>query len=253
VGIGPNKLLAKTASDLAKPDGQMELWLQDVPTKFQPLPVDKLYGVGEETARKLELLGIRTIGQLAGVPPEALKKVFGVVGELLHNAANGIDNSPVLTEAQRPPPKSVGNDYTLQRDTLDDELIHSVLLALSSKVARRLRKGGHAGRTVTVKIRFSDFTTITRGRTLETHVDLDKEIFDAAIDIVRNLQKHRAIRLLGVSVSNLIHTPPERQPSLFDYPFWQKYKRVIQSVDKARDRYGERAVIWGALLKREAG
>ncbi|HUS58823.1 MAG TPA: DNA polymerase IV [Planctomycetota bacterium] len=253
VGIGPNKLLAKTASDLDKPDGLTVLAWEDLPAKFQTLPVEKLYGVGEETAKKLELLGVHTIGQLANVPVSALKKIFGVVGELLHDAANGIDNSPVLTEAERPPPKSVGNDYTLQRDTLDDELIRSVLLGLCSKVARRLRKGGHAGRTVTLKIRFSDFTTITRSRTLDTHVDLDKEIFDVVLQIYQSLHKHMAVRMLGVSASNLMHTPPERQRSLFDYSFWKKYKRVIQSVDKARDKFGERSIMWGALIRKEAG
>ena len=253
VGIGPNKLLSKTAANLGKPDGLMTLDYKDIPDKFHPLPVDKLYGVGEETAKKLAMLGVRTIGQLAALPVPALKKIFGVVGELLHDAANGIDNSPILTPEEMPPPKSVGNDHTLHADTLDQDVIHSVLLGLSSKVARRLRKGGHAGRTVTVKIRFADFTTITRGRTLDAYVDLDKEIFDVARDIVDSIQKQRAIRLLGVSVSNLIHTPPERQRSLFDYSWWKKYQAVIKSIDKARDKYGERAIVWGALLRRNAG
>jgi len=253
VGIGPNKLLSKTAANLGKPDGLMELDYKDIPEKFHPLPVDKLYGVGEETAKKLALLGVRTIGQLAALPVPALRKIFGVIGELLHDAANGIDNSPVLTPEEMPPPKSVGNDHTLHADTLDPEVIRSVLLGLSSKVARRLRKGGHAGRTVTVKIRFADFTTITRSRTLDTYVDLDKEIFDVALQIVDAVQKQRAIRLLGVSVSNLIHTPPERQRSLFDYSWWKKYQAVIKSIDKARDKYGERAIVWGALLRKNAG
>jgi len=253
VGVGPNKLLSKTAANLGKPDGLMELNFEDVAEKFHPLPVDKLYGVGEETAKKLAMLGVRTIGQLAALPVPALKKIFGVIGEMLHDAANGIDNSPILTPEEMPPPKSVGNDHTLHADTLDQDVIHSVLLGLSGKVARRLRKGGHAGRTVTVKIRFADFTTITRSRTLDAYVDLDKEIFDVAREIVDGVQKQRAIRLLGVSVSNLIHTPPERQRSLFDYTWWKKYQAVIKSIDKARDRYGERAVIWGALLRRNAG
>ena len=255
VGIGPNKLLAKTASKLDKPDGLMVLNHEDVPTKFHPLPVGKLYGVGEETAKKLEMLGVRTIGQLAKLPVPALKKVFGVIGELLHDAANGIDNSPILTEAEQPPPKSIGNEYTFQRDTLDEEVVHNVLLGLCSKVARRLRKGGHAGRTLTLKIRFADFTTISRSRTVDDYMDLDKEIFDVANDILSKVQKRKAIRLLGVTVSHLTHTPPEKQRSLFDYSYWKKYKKVIESVDKARDKYGERAIVWAALLKheREAG
>ena len=251
VGIGPNKILAKTASKLEKPDGLTVLAREDIPTRFQSLPVGKLYGVGEETAKKLEILGVRTIGQLARIPVPALKKVFGVIGELLHDAANGIDESRVLTAEEQPPPKSIGNEYTFQSDTRDDEVTHSVLLGLCSKVARRLRKGGHAGRTVTLKIRFADFKTISRGRTLEDYMNLDKEIFDVARDILAKVQKQKAIRLLGVSVSNLIHTPPEKQRSLFDYSFWKKYKKVIESVDKARDKYGERAIVWAALIKRE--
>jgi len=253
VGIGPNKLLAKTASKLGKPDGLLELTAADVPGKFQALPVGKLYGVGEETAKKLEMLGVRTIGQLAAVPVPILKRVFGVIGEMLHDAANGIDASPVLREEEQPPPKSVGNEYTFQRDTLDAEVIRSILLGLASKVARRLRKGGHAGRTVTLKVRFSDFATITRSRTLDDFVNLDREVFDVAMEILAGVQKRKAIRLLGVSVSNLVHSPPEKQRSLFDYSYWKKYKRVLESMDKARDRYGERAIVWAALLKKEAG
>jgi len=251
VGIGPNKILAKTASKLGKPNGLYVINYEDIPEKFHPLPVGKLYGVGEETAEKLEMLGVRTIGQLAALPVAPLKKVFGVVGELLHDAANGIDDTPVLTREQQPPPKSVGNEYTFQRDTRDEELIHSVLLGLCSKVARRLRRGGHAGRTVTLKIRFSDFTTISRGRTTDNYLDLDKEIFDVAQAILAKVAKTRAIRLLGVSVSNLTHTPPEKQRSLFNHAFWAKYKKVIASADKARDKYGERALIWAALLRRK--
>jgi len=251
VGIGPNKILAKTASKLDKPDGLTVLAREDVATRFQSLPVGKLYGVGEQTAKKLELLGVRTIGQLARIPVPALRKVFGVIGELLHDAANGVDNSPVLTAQEQPPPKSIGNEYTFQRDTRDDDVIHNVLLGLCSKVARRLRKGGHAGRTVTLKIRFADFKTISRGRTLEGCMDLDKEIFDVAREILSKVQKQKAIRLLGVSISSLTHTPPEKQRSLFDYSFWKKYKKVIESVDKARDKYGERAIMWAALVKRE--
>lgn len=253
VGIGPNKILAKTASKLGKPDGIYVIDYEDIPTKFHTLPAGKLYGVGKETAAKLEKLGVRTIGQLAALPVEPLKKVFGVVGELLHDAANGIDDSPVLTRQEQPPPKSIGNEYTFQRDTRDRDLIHSVLLGLCSKVARRLRRGGHAGRTVTLKVRFSDFTTISRGRTTRDYVDLDKEIFDTAQSILEDVRPARAIRLLGVTVSNLTHTPPQKQRSLFDHTFWERYKKVIASVDKARDKYGEKALIWAALLhpKRE--
>lgn len=272
VGIAPNKILAKTASKLQKPDGLTVLNREDIPTKFHPLPVGKLYGVGEETARKLEMLGVRTIGELATVPVPVLRRVFGVVGELLRDAANGIDDSPVLTEAEQPPPKSVGHEHTFFRDTLDTELVNSALLGLCSKVGRRLRLGGHAGKTVTLKVRFADFTTITRSRTLDNFIDLDKEIYDTARDILAGVgvgdrtnsktaepsrrTAPKAVRLIGVSVSHLVHTPPEKQRTLFDYSYWKKYKKVIESADKVRNKYGERAIIWAAVLEhhdREAG
>jgi len=262
VGIGPNKILAKTASKLQKPDGLTVLNREDIPSKFHPLPVGKLYGVGEETAKKLEMLGVRTIGQLAAVPVQVLRRVFGVVGELLRDAANGIDDSPVLTEADQPPPTTVVHEYTFFRDTLATELINSVLLGLCSKVGRRLRRGGHAGKTVTLKVRFADFKTITRSRTLDEYIDLDKEIYDAAREILSaagaapatdavSARRTKAIRLIGVSVSHLVHTPPEKQHSLFDYSYWKKYKKVIESADKVRNKYGERAIVWAALLERE--
>jgi len=252
VGLGPNKLLAKTASKLDKPNGLAAIWPADIPTRLWPLPIDKLFGVGEQTTNKLKLLGVETIGDLAKMPVAPLVKLFGVVGELLHDAANGRDDSPVVTESEEPPPKSVGNDYTLLHDSRDERQLHAVLLALCTKVGRRLRQGSHAGRTVTVKIRFADFTTITRAETLDAHLDLDREIYDVARRILRKVGTRAAVRLLGVSVSNLLHNSPPRQRSLFDHQYWRRHERMIRAVDCIRDRYGERSVHWASLLRTEA-
>jgi len=251
VGLAENKLLAKMASKLDKPNGLSTIWREEIPAKFWPLAIDKLFGVGEETAKKLKLLGVGTIGDLAKVPVDLLVKIFGVVGDWLHAAANGQDDSPVVSEAEEPPPKSVGNDYTLFRDSCDKQKLNAILLALCAKVGRRLRKGGYAGRTVTVKIRFSDFKTITRAETVSTCIDMDREIFDIAQCILRNVGNHNAVRLLGVSVSNLIYTKVPRQRSLFDYQYWEKYGRMIESFDRIRDRYGERSMFWATLMGEE--
>ena len=253
VGIGPNKILAKTASKLDKPDGLTVLTADDVPTRFHPLPVKKMFGIGGQTADKLAKLGVKTIGDLAAIPPEILEKIFGVVGRLIHKAANGRDDSPVIAEADTPPAKSVGNSYTLRRDSNDDDHLLRVLLGLSSKVGRRLRENKQSGRTVTVTIRLHDFTTVTRAKTLPAHLDRDKQIYETARDIFlherRTSAKFRVpVRLLGVSVSGLAVEPNGPQLWLLDGDYWSKYDAMIQAADRIRDRYGERVLTWGRLV-----
>ncbi len=254
VGIGPNKILAKTASKLDKPDGLTMLTAADVPTRFHPLPVEKLFGIGGQTADKLAKLGVCTIGDLAAVPPEILERIFGVVGRLIHEAANGRDASPVIAEADTPPAKSVGNSYTLHRDSNDDEHLLRVLLGLSAKVGRRLRENEQRGRTVTVTIRLHDFTTVTRAKTLPAHIDRDKQIYEAAREIFlrerANPKFQVPVRLLGVSVSGLAVEPDGPQLWLLDREYWAKYDGMIRAADHIRDRYGERVLTWARLVRR---
>jgi len=255
VGIGPNKILAKTASKLDKPDGLTRLTEADIATRFHPLPVKKLFGLGGRTEEKLALLGVETIGELAAVPREALHQLFGVYGLYLHEAANGRDASPVVPEAETPPPKSVGNSYTLLRDSGDETHLLRVLLGLSSKVGRRLRESGFRGRTLTVTIRFYDFTTITRAKTLLVHIDRDKEIYEAARDIFLGQRRKGAkyqvpVRLLGVSVSGLADEQTGAQSWLIDRAYWCKYDGMVRAADRIRDRYGERVLTWANLVRR---
>ena len=250
VGIGPNKLLAKTASKLGKPDGLFTLNYEDIPTKFHPLPITKLYGIGAKTAEKLARIGVTTIGQLARIPPETLKKLFGIIGPMLHDAANGLDSSPLLTDDEQPEPKSVGNSYTLSDDTRDVRKVLTVLLGLCSKVGRRMRKGGHAGRTVTLVLRYANFQTFLRARTIEAPIDIDRDIFAAACTLLDEVWvKSRPVRLLGVSVSNLIHRGDPRQLALFDSGRRQRLRQFLASVDALRDRYGESVALWAPLLR----
>ena len=256
-GIGPNKVIAKMASKLEKPDGLTLLTEADVPTRIHPMPVKKLFGVGGQIEKKLERLGMTTIGQLAAAPREVLERIFGVVGRLLHEAANGRDASPVIPEAETPPAKSVGNSYTLLKDSNDEDHLLRVLLGLSSKVGRRLREAGQRGRTVTVTFRFHDFTTFTRAKTLPMHVDRDKQIFEVARDIFirerRKSPKYRVpVRLLGVSVSGLATEQDGAQLWLLDRACWSRYDGMVRAADRIRDRYGERALTWGRLVRRRA-
>jgi len=257
VGIGPNKVLAKTASKLEKPDGLTLLTEADVPTRLYPLPVEKLFGIGSRTAEKLAKLGVETIGQLAAVPPEVLEEIFGIVGRLIHEAANGRDASPVIDEADTPAAKSVGNSYTLLRDSGDVEHLLRVLLGLSSKVGRRLRENGQRGRTVTVTIRLWDFTTGTRAKTLPTHVDRDKEVYETARDLflcerARSAKYRAPVRLLGVSVSGLAEEEAGAQLGLLDRCYWERYDRMVRAADRVRDRYGERTLTWARLVSPNA-
>ena len=150
VGIGPNKLVAKMAAELQKPDGLTVITIEEVPGKLWPLPVGELFGVGRKTEKKLRGLGIHTIGELAKYPPEILKQKFGVIGHVLHLSANGINCSPVNPHSLDRV-KSVGNQLTLSHDYAGDE-IKVAILDLSEKVAHRVRQGGYAGKTVTLSL-----------------------------------------------------------------------------------------------------
>lgn len=250
VGVGPNKLLAKTASKLGKPDGLRVLTAEDLPEHYHPLPVDDLYGMGEQTARKLKLLGIATIGDLARTPADLLERLFGVIGPMLRDADNGIDDSPLLTDDEQPEAKSVGNSYTLAEDTRWPRRVLAVLLGLCSKVGRRMRKDGYAGRTVTLTLRYANYQTVVRARTVEAPINLDRDLFDAASAILADVwDRRRAVRLLGVSVSNILLPGQPRQQALFDSDYRRRYRQALASADGLRDRYGEAIVTWGSLVR----
>jgi DNA polymerase-4 len=207
IGVAANKLLAKIGSDLDKPDGMTLLADGDLATRIWPLPVRKINGIGPKAGAKLAALGIATIGDLAATAPQRLRQHFGPgYGAWLRDAAHGIDTRPVITDAE---PKSISRETTFERDLhpRDDRLaLRGIFIDLCARVADDLRRKGCLGRTIGVKLRFSDFETVTRDLTLATATADPQAIRRAAGDCLRRIPLDRKLRLLGVRVSAL--SPP---------------------------------------------
>jgi DNA polymerase-4 len=201
VGIAPNKLLAKIASDLQKPDGITIIGENDIRSRIWPLPVRKIPGIGPVTERRLKEAGIETVGQLAATPQEVLAQVFGPShGAYLHEAAHGIDDRPLVTHWE---PKSRSRETTFEQDTANWQSIARTLAALAREVAADLREDGYRGRTVGIKVRFADFRTHTREKTLAAPTDAADVIRKAAFECLARLELSRRVRLLGVRVGDL--------------------------------------------------
>ncbi len=200
IGIAPNKLLAKIASDMQKPDGLTILRENDVRDKIWPLPIRKLYGVGPKTETRLKELKIETIGQLSDIPSDRLVREFGnSYGSYLHDASRGIDQSPLITHWD---PKSISRETTFQRDVSDWQTIAKTLATLTKEVAADLAENGLKSRTIAIKIRFEDFQTLTRARTLTEPTDIEEEIRRAVFECLKRVSLEKRVRLLGVRVTN---------------------------------------------------
>src|SRR6478752_7616389 len=200
VGVATTKLVAKIASDLRKPDGLVVVAPGDEAAFLAPLPIGRLWGVGEKTAVALHEYSVRTIGDLAALPPDLLVRRFGKVGESLVDRARGMDADPVH---EGDPAKSVGHEHTFDVDTSDPEVIERTLLAMAEGVSGRLRSAGVRAGTVAVKIRDSSFRTITRQRTLPEPTDLTGPIYRTALELARSEVRGIRVRLLGVTASHL--------------------------------------------------
>jgi len=204
VGIGPNKLIAKIASDMNKPDGLTVIREVDIQRVLFPLPPSRLWGVGKKTAERLKSMGIQTIGQLAETPAETLKEVFGnVSGQGLHEHALGIDESPVITTWER---RSMSREVTYQwdirGDTRDRRVIRETLSLLAGEIAGALRQEGYRGRTITVKIRYHDFQTVTHAKTIPNYTDSRDVIEETAAGLLSVFPWDKKVRLVGIRVSS---------------------------------------------------
>ncbi len=241
-GVAVNKFLAKLASDLQKPDGLYVIRPGEEAKVLAGLPIRRLWGVGEVTAASIAKLGIRTIGQFAATDPKLLEGYIGRAVFDLQQLARGIDDRPVVPDQQV---KSIGNEETFEEDLYQWEEIEKQLLLFADKVGWRLRKLNLSGRTVTVKVRFASFRTVTRSRTLDEATSLDGVLYHTAKELYKSIPANEGIRLLGLTVSNL--QPAGQSIALFDSG-QEKQEVLHKVVDGLKARFGSAAVTKGRLI-----
>lgn len=252
VGLAPVKFLAKIASDMRKPNGVSVLLPKDIPAFLQALPVQKIPGVGKRTLEILRGLGIATAGDVMRFPEEFWQRKLGKFGGDLYQRAQGIDNRPVVAEYER---KSESAENTFAENTKDMRVLTDWLLQQSERVGRSLRKQKLAGRTITLKVKFEDFTQVTRSKTLRDTTNSTMRIYEVACGLLRELNPQKMIRLIGVGVSQFGQF--EQQLSLFDIerePRDEQHdKSLDETLDTLRDRFGHDVVVRGKLFDKNSG
>ncbi len=239
VGVAPNKLVAKIASDLRKPDGLVIVRPDEVRGLLDPLPIRKLFGLGAKTAPKVEALGISTLGELSRANPAALRPIFGRYTERLQERAAGIDARPVLPEIDE---KQISAEETFDTDIADHARLRAEIVRLADKTCARLRSREVAASCVTVKIRRKDFTTYTRQRHIEPPTQETRVVTAVALELLEQwlaAQPRAALRLLGVGVSDLA---PAAQLDLFTAPQTTRNRELDAAVDRIREKFGKVAL-----------
>lgn len=246
VGVASSKFIAKLASGLAKPDGLLVVPANEAVTFVQQLPVGALWGVGDKTEESLARLGLKTVSDIAHTPRATLVRALGeATGDHLHNLAWGRD--PRAVEPIRRE-RSIGNERTFDHDVDDPEVIHRNLLALSDKAASRLRAAGLVGRTVSIKVRFADFTTISRSRSLRDATDVSRDISAVARELYDALGLQRArIRLVGVRMEQLSEASETPVQVALDEPE-HGWRDADRAIDRASARFGAGSVRPASLL-----
>ena len=252
IGIASNKLVAKIATEVGKalalkrlkaegeakpPNAVTIVPFGEEAVFLGPLPADMLWGVGPKTSARLTELGIHTIGDIAKWPEYEMIRLFGENGRDLARHAKGIDNRPIETERET---KSISQEITFSRDVRDDKVLEKTVREQSSEVARQLRKNELAGSTIKLKIRWPDFTTLTRQMTFNHRTDQEEEIAKAALDLLKSVRKpNQAVRLIGVGVSGL--GQPIRQLGLWDMDN-EKSRKLQNAMDVLQEKYGSRVI-----------
>jgi DNA polymerase-4 len=254
IGIAANKFLAKMAADMKKPLGITEIWQRDIPVKLWPLPVGEMYGVGRKTAVKLNSMGVRTIGELAGLDINLVAKHFGKGGREICLRARGIDDAPVIPR-HADDMKSIGRSTTLPEDISDIEMARPVLMELADDIGRSARKHGKKGRTIQITIKYSDFQVANRQAAIPPTWGT-REIYQAGLGLLeQNWNRRRPVRLIGISLSGFAGDSAPLQLSLFDEGQNavknDKSERIDEAMDKIRGRYGADMITFATLLKKE--
>ncbi len=235
VGVAPNKLVAKIASDLRKPDGLVIVRADEVTALLDPLPIRKLFGLGAKTAPKVEALGIHTLGELRQASSSRLRPIFGRYTERVQQRAAGIDDRPVIPDLDE---KQISAEETFETDIADRAKLQAEIARLADKTCTRLRARNLVAGCVTVKIRRKDFTTYTRQRHFEPPTQETKVIARIAAELLDTwlkTQPRAALRLLGVGVGEI---GPDLQPDLFAAPQTEKNKQLDAAVDQIRQKFG---------------
>ena len=238
VGLSYNKFLAKLASDLDKPDGFYQILPEELQQKVWPLSIRRMMGVGNKTAQLLERMGVTTIGKLAVMDAGLLEHLLGKQGLLMHQLANGVDGRPVEPMRES---KSVGRETTFPRDISDVYVLETILFTLTDDVCHTLRSSGLKGKTVSIKIRYPDFRSISRAVTLERYTASFEPVFEAVRRLMdQHYQDGTAVRLIGVTVSNLKKEQQivEQQELFADTAAVEKYQQLNKVVDQINGRYG---------------
>jgi DNA polymerase-4 len=245
IGIAGGKVVAKVASEVSKPDGLLEIAEGKEGSLLAPLPTARLPGIGQKTERKLKRLGITTIGKLSVTPLSVLKSHFGASGEILQRFASGIDDREVEPPAAA---KSISRETTFGQDTKDLSLLKATLRYLGERVGADLRRKGKRARCVTLKLRYADFTTITRRRTLSQTTDSDQAIFDTGVKLLgRELAGGKQpVRLVGIGVAELVAAGG--QLAMLDSSARQQ-EQLNKAIDRIRQKYGFTAIQTGRTLK----
>jgi len=257
IGIASNKLIAKIATEVGKslalreikamgevkpPNAVTVVPFGEEAAFLSPLPADMLWGVGPKTSARLTELGIHTIGDIAKWPESEMIRMFGENGRDLARHSKGIDDRPITTERET---KSISQEITFSRDVRDDKALEKTVREQSAEVARQLRKNDLAGSTVKLKIRWPDFTTLTRQTTFNHRTDQEDEIAKAALDLLKSVRKpNQAVRLIGVGVTGI--GQPIRQLNLWDMDS-DKVRKVQEAVDKLQEKYGKNAIKRGHI------
>lgn len=245
VGIAASKFVAKIASTRCKPDGLLLIGPDETVAYLHSLPVNALWGVGAKTGEVLARMGIRTVADVAATPPSALKKLLGASGEHVYRLSWGIDPRPVTPVRLE---KSIGAEETFAVDTADDALLHRELLRLSHRTAERLRSTGMVARTISLKLRYTDFSTITRSRTVHAPVDSAQLIYAVTVQLLESLgPRAMTVRLVGVRAEQLEDAAQTSLQLSLDRRD-DNWRAAEQALDRVAEKFGSKSVLPARLL-----